>query len=132
MALAHLGVSRSQEALAHVLRLRADYGAPAPNVTSLRSRQIEVAYHIHGTWDDIRQWIQNGVPIIAFVQAGELPHWHGMEAQHAVLVVGIEERSVYLHDPALAEGPIAVSADDFGLAWDEMDNRYAVITKRTT
>ncbi|MBK8050377.1 MAG: hypothetical protein IPK16_26700 [Anaerolineales bacterium] len=63
-------------------------------------------------------------------KAAELPHWHGHQAQHAVLVVGIEHQALYLHDPALPDGPTAVSIDDFLLAWQEMDNRYAVLEKR--
>lgn len=130
MALAYLGVSRSQAALARALRLRRGLGALAPNITALRSRRIDVSYHIHGTWDDFRAWLQRDVPVIAFVQAGELPHWRGRQAQHAVLVVGIAGDAVLLHDPALAEGPSHIPVGDFVLAWDEMENRYAVVTRR--
>ncbi len=36
---------------------------------------------------------------------------------------------IYLMDPALETGPIPTPVDDFMLAWDEMDNRYATLTR---
>jgi hypothetical protein len=130
MALAYLGVVRSQQELARVLRVRSGFGTPASNIARLRSHQFEAFYHLNGTWNDIRSWLQRQIPVIACVQAGELPHWQGVQAQHAVLVVGMDEQSVYVHDPAFDQGPVAVDSDEFWLAWDEMEGRYAVLTRR--
>jgi uncharacterized protein YvpB len=129
MALAHLGISRSQQNIRRSLKLRKGFGALAPNIVALRSRTIEVVYQIGGAYKDIRQWLHNDVPVIAFVQAGELPHWRGIRSQHAVLIVGIDEHEVTVHDPALERGPTSVPAGDFLLAWGEMDHRYAVLYK---
>ncbi|MEZ4732190.1 MAG: hypothetical protein R3E79_34160 [Caldilineaceae bacterium] len=49
-------------------------------------------------------------------------------ADHAVVVVGFDEQSIYLHDPEFAESPINVSYGDFDLAWLEHDEMYAVLT----
>jgi predicted double-glycine peptidase len=130
MVLAYLGIVRSQADLARVFQVRSGFGAPARNILNLRSRQIEVTYQTNGTWEDIRLWLQRQLPVIACVQAGELPHWQGIQAQHAVVVVGLDEDTVHLHDPALDHGPVAVPTGDFWLAWDEMEDRYAVLTKR--
>ena len=78
----------------------------------------------------MREWLRHGILVIACVQAGELSHWQGVSAQHAVLVLGMDEQEVHLHDPALAHGPIVVSSGDFSLAWDEMNCRYAIIKER--
>ena len=128
MALAYLGIFRSQQEIGRILKIRRGFGTPAPNIGNLHSQQVEVRYHIAGTLDEISQCLQNKIPIIAFIQAGELPHWQGIRAQHAVLIVGISEQNVTLHDPAFAHGPTTVLIGDFLLAWDEMDNRYALIT----
>jgi hypothetical protein len=130
MALAYLGIARSQLELARLLKVRPGFGAPASNILNLRSRQIEPIYHLNGGWDDIRSWLQRQMPVIACVQAGELPHWQGVQAQHVVLIVGLDDQSVHIHDPALDHAPIPVPVGDFWLAWDEMERRYAVLTKR--
>ena len=130
MALAYLGIFRSQQEIGRAVKIRKGFGTPAPNIAHLRSRQIEVFYHLDGILNDLQHWLQAGSPIIAFVQASELSHWSGIRAQHAVLVVGLGERDVILHDPAMNDGPISVPVGDFLLAWYEMDNRHAVITKQ--
>ena len=57
----------------------------------------------------------------------ESGHW----AQHALVIVGLDETSVQVLDPAQDEQVIAIPRADFTLAWDEMDNTCAVITRRT-
>jgi ABC-type bacteriocin/lantibiotic exporter with double-glycine peptidase domain len=130
MALGYLDIVRTQAELAHTLQGRAGFGAPARNILNLRSRQIQATYQTNGTWEDIHSWLQRQFPVIACIQAGELPHWRGIQAQHAVVVVSLDENTVHLHDPALDHGPVTVPTSDFWLAWDEMEGRYAVLTKR--
>jgi hypothetical protein len=131
MALAYLGISRSQKEIGRVLKLRRGFGAPASQIVNLSSRRTEVLYQVGGAINDILDWLRRDVPVIAFVQAGELPHWRGVLAQHAVLVVALDEQHINIHDPAMDHGPIEIPLDDFLLAWDEMDSRYAVIAQRT-
>lgn len=130
MALVHLGISRSQENLGRTLKIRKGFGVPASTIVNLSSRELDVVYQTGGTLDVLRNWMQKGIPVITCVQAGELPHWQKINAQHAVLVVGLDEVEVYIHDPALPQGIVAVSVGDFLLAWDEMEYRYAVIVRR--
>jgi hypothetical protein len=49
-------------------------------------------------------------------------------AQHAIIIVGIDEQTVYLLDPGKTENVIAISIDEFLLAWDEMEFSFAVMT----
>jgi hypothetical protein len=98
MALAYLGIARSQEELARTLG------------------------------DDLRYWLEQKAPIIAFVHTGLLAYWQGQVAQHAVIIVGIDEQTVYLLDSAKTENAVAVLLDEFLLAWDEMEFAFAVIT----
>ena len=131
MVLAYLGQNRPQEEIARTLGLRKGFGVPASNVAKLGIRSIAPLYVADGTLERLNYWLQLGTPVIAFVQAGELPQWQGRRAQHAVLLVGADQRDMHLHDPAMTYGPITVPIDDFLLAWQEMDNRYAVLVKRT-
>lgn len=117
----------TQEKISRKLKLRPGLGVPASNITFLRSEQIRVAYFVGSSVDNIFQWLQDGIPIIAFVQAGELPHWRDVQAQHAVIIVGLEDQTVFIHDPGLGYGPIEVALGDFLLAWEGMDHRCAVM-----
>jgi predicted double-glycine peptidase len=49
--------------------------------------------------------------------------------QHAVVVVGLDDSSVYLNDPAMDYGPIRVSIGDFDLAWFNQEERYGVLIR---
>jgi uncharacterized protein YvpB len=131
MALAYLGIFRSQQEIGRVVKIREKFGTPAPHIVNLRSLKIDVLYRVGGILNDVMSFLDKGNPVIAFVQTSELPHWTGSHSQHAALIVGMDEQTVILHDPALAQGPTSVPIGDFLLAWDEMDNRYAVIMKRT-
>lgn len=109
-------------------------GTLRSNIKELATFQITVTYDI-GHLEDIQQWLNQNVPVIVFLDAGELPHWHkydftqSMVIQHAVVVVGLDSQTIYLMDPALDSGPIPTPIGDFMLAWDEMDNYYATLTR---
>jgi hypothetical protein len=130
MALAYLNIIHSQQEIGRIVKIRKGFGTPAPNIVKLQSRQIDVLYGLGATLDELQHWLHARHPVIAFVQASELPHWANIRAQHAILVVQASEQTIDLHDPAMAHGPISVPVGDFLLAWDEMENRYAVITRR--
>ncbi len=130
MILDFYGLTRSQSEIARTLDLRPGFGVPASNIVRLRTSVITPHYIVDGTLDHLKAWLQQGSPVIAFVQAGELHQWHGRRAQHAVLLVGADAQEIHIHDPALTYGPIEVTIDEFLIAWQEMDNRYAVLVKQ--
>jgi hypothetical protein len=134
MALAYIGISRSQETLGKVMGLQLPIGTLRSNIKKVASLQIKVTYDV-GQREDIEQWLNQNVPVIVFLDAGELPHWHKYDftqrvvIQHAVVVVGLERQTIYLMDPALDTGPTPTPIDDFMLAWEEMDYYYATLTR---
>lgn len=65
--------------------------------------------------------------MIVFVRTGFLEHW-ATDVAHAIVVVGIAGDQVHIHDPAIAEAPLAISVTGFEAAWTEMDYGYALIT----
>lgn len=83
-----------------------------------------------GSLEDVAAWLDRGVPVIAFVQAGELPHWRGERSHHALVIVGLEAGVVHLLDPAMDADVITAPAGDFLLAWDERACTYTVVTRR--
>lgn len=127
MVLDYLGQSIRYVRLLRLLGVTPDLGAPASNVRRLSSLNVSVEYGA-GTIDDLAEHIARGVPCIAFVHTMHLSYW--TEAtRHAVVVVGMDEEHVYLNDPFFDIAPQVVSRLEFELAWDEMDNTYAVITQ---
>lgn len=128
MVLAHLGISRTQDAIAKTLGLNPPYGTRHSNIKKLASARIKVTYEA-GDLADLRRWLDQRTPVIVFVQAGDLPHWSGQHFQHAVVVVEIEAQTVYVMDPALDSGPTAVDEAAFMLAWSWMDYYYAALTQ---
>lgn len=127
MVLAYRGHARDQAALAGQLGIQPYVGAPARNILRLASNNQHVIVE-HGDLDRLHEWLERGVPVICFIQAGELPHWRGELFQHAIVVTAIDAELVWILDPDAQEEPLAPSIDDFVLAWGELDYLYAVIT----
>lgn len=130
MALAYLGIEHSQEALARTLDIIENFGVPASHLLKLRSRDVFVVYETEGSIQILDHWLKEQTPVITFVRTNLLAYWQGQVAQHAVLVVGLEDPYIYLLDPAKTSDVIPVHVDEFLLAWDEMEFSYAVIARR--
>jgi len=129
MVLNYLGIQRSQDELARQMHSIPHVGTVGRNILNLQSPGLHVIY-THGTLEHLQLWLAQEMPTIALVQTVELPYWGKIQARHAVVVVGLDEESVYLLDPARDPEIIAVSCGDFALAWEEwMDGRYAVIAR---
>jgi uncharacterized protein YvpB len=75
---------------------------------------------------ELHNHLINGHPGIAFIKTGELPYWDE-DMDHAVVVVGLDEKYIYLNDPYFPDAPIQVLHGDFDLAWLERDEFYAVL-----
>lgn len=103
---------------------------PSSNIRRLKSSSIEVIYATEAALFDVAQWLEQKVPVIAFVQTAQLDYWQKRPAQHAVLIVAIDSNSVYLLDPARNADIVTVAIDEFLLAWDEMEFGYVAIRKR--
>jgi ABC-type bacteriocin/lantibiotic exporter with double-glycine peptidase domain len=129
MILNYLGLDRSQIELARLVGTHPQAGTPYSRITRLRSNKINVAYQKASGLEDLAKWLERQLPVIAFVQMRELPHWQGHWSQHAVVVVGLDQIAIHVLDPAASAQVIAVPVNDFVLAWEEMDWAYAVIAK---
>ncbi len=128
MALAYLGIAADYDQLLKLLEVQW-FGAFSSRVRNLEQLGITVVYK-QGTLDELREHLQNNRPCIAFVDTSELPYWDRVTG-HALLVVGLDDQSVYLNDPAFPNAPVQVSHGDFGLAWLERDEFYAAFQLRS-
>jgi ABC-type bacteriocin/lantibiotic exporter with double-glycine peptidase domain len=102
-------------------------GAPAARIRRLAGLVGRVIYR-SGTLKDITESLRLGLPPIAFVHTLQLGYW-ARNTRHAVVVIGIDEvgDKIRLNDPFFDNAPQAISLLEFQLAWDEMDNLYAVL-----
>jgi hypothetical protein len=126
MALSHLGITETQKVLNEVLGLT-PAGVPASRLLRLDRYGVQVLFQ-KGMAEDIKNAIDLKVPVIVFVSTAPLPYWT-VDTQHALLVSGYDEETFMVNDPAFSE-PRHVSTLELVLAWDEFDNRYALLRKR--
>jgi ABC-type bacteriocin/lantibiotic exporter with double-glycine peptidase domain len=126
MVFEYWGQVLDQERIADLLGVEPGVGVPAGRITRFHLHRFQTIYGI-GDWDTIVANLDQEIPLITMIQAGELLHWQGELFQHAVVVIGYDDANVWLLDPAVPSSPIAVSMDEFMLAWGEMDYRYAVM-----
>lgn len=125
MLLAYWGIERTQAELATQLGTDPVGGTPCSRVLRLHIPSLSILY-LQAGLDAVRGWLADGIPVIALVQTLELPYWSRRSA-HAVVVVGVEETTVWVLDPAFERAPISVPAGDFELARDAMDSRIVVV-----
>ncbi len=128
MILTHLAILVPYERLIELLQVKSGYGTPAANIHYLGKLKLEVIYQ-QGTFDELHNHLRQGRPCIAFVKTGELSYWPEA-VDHAVVVVGLDDRYIYLNDPAFATAPIQVGRDEFDLAWLDWGEKCAVLIQQ--
>lgn len=129
MILAFVGIQVPYPRLVRILNIQS-YGAPARNLYHLSELGVEVNYHT-GSLSIVEEALERGRPAITLVRTEFLPYWT-YSTDHAVVVIGIDENNVYLHDPAFVQHPMRVTKLEFELAWMEFDYRYCIMTVRST
>ncbi len=127
MVLEYLDVAFSYDQLLSLLKINW-FGTAASRIRSLEKLGIVVIYK-QGTLQELSEHLSEGRPCVAFVRTSELPYW-SENNDHAVVVVGLDERYIYLNDPAFPDAPKQVSRGDFDLAWLERDEYYATMTRK--
>lgn len=127
MALAYIGQPVPYRQLLTVLDV-GPVGAPRRNIVRLTSSLIDVAYR-EANIPLLAEIVQHGLPVIVFVDTGELPYW-SYATSHAVVVVGVQAEQIFVNDPAFSESPIQVPAGDFDLAWLNSDYMCAILSRR--
>jgi ABC-type bacteriocin/lantibiotic exporter with double-glycine peptidase domain len=128
MALQYLGVEVTQSRLNRPFETQ-PWGAPFSRLDRLARLGIKAAIQA-GDRAMVEHAIDSDLPIIAFVSTRELPYWRD-STQHAVVVVGYDEHTVFLSDPAFAEAPQRVGWGEFLLAWGEFDYFCALLRRQS-
>lgn len=100
-------------------------GAPRRNIMRLTQLGVQVTYR-QAAFSILAVYLQEGKPVIAFVDTGELAYWSTV-TNHAVVVVGIEGDEVLVNDPSFSKAPQRIPREEFELAWLNCDNACAII-----
>lgn len=125
MVLEHLNVQVKYQQLLKLLKVKS-YGTAGQNLKYLSSLGLQIVYR-EGSLEEIKSYLQNGVPCIILVRTADLSYWdYGTD--HALVVVGFDEQAIYVNDPAFDEHPLSVPVIEFELAWMAFDYRYGVIS----
>ena len=124
MVLDYLQVPISYDRLLRLLNIRA-HGAAFANLRNLANLGVAVVV-AEGDLDQIQKILAIGLPPLVAVATRELGYWTE-DTDHVVVVTGIADNLVYIHDPDLDAGPISVSRTQFELAWLEEDYRFAIL-----
>jgi len=106
-----------------------EIGTPSSRVLRLSQWGYEVIYR-SSTIEELQAWLLQDIPVIAFVHTQFLDYWQ-KDSPHAVVIAGIDDNQIYLHDPAFQAPPQACSLEGFWAGWIEMDEVVAVITPGT-
>jgi ABC-type bacteriocin/lantibiotic exporter with double-glycine peptidase domain len=124
MVLAYLDNPVTEDQLSKLFEA-ADFGVPSSRISRLKQWGFHVVYRT-ASLPEIRAWLAQGKPIIAFVNTQFLEQWTAV-TPHAVVLLGISEKTVFFNDPAFAHAPQICSLDAFLAAWVEMDEVVACI-----
>ncbi|MFQ5420269.1 MAG: peptidase C39 family protein [Anaerolineae bacterium] len=126
MAFAYLGLSVPYDQLLKLLKIRS-FGAAGQNLKYLAALDVQVIYR-EGSLDELKGHLLNGRPCITLVRTADLPHW-SYSTDHALLVVGFDDQTIYVNDPAFETSPLALPVSDFELAWMFFDYRYGMVMR---
>jgi uncharacterized protein YvpB len=128
MVLAYHGTNLDQQVIARQLQTRVRLGTPISRVSRLASEKLDVNFGM-GQLVDIQTAITQGLPVIAPVRTDQLSYWEET-VFHAVVVTGFDGDEIVLNDPAVETPNLRVSTGELMLAWDEMDNRLALLRRK--
>ncbi|MBX3059008.1 MAG: peptidase C39 family protein [Anaerolineae bacterium] len=124
MILNYLQIPIGYERLMQLLKVDA-IGTPFRNLQNLSSLGLSILIE-EGDLATVQTHLEAGLPVITAVDTRQLSYWQE-ETDHAVVIVGLDDTSVYLHDPDFAGFPQVVSRAEFELSWLEKNYLYAVI-----
>lgn len=125
MVLTYLQIPVDYRNLLKLLNIR-DFGTSFQNLHNLERLGLHVLV-TEGDMVGLERWLVQGLPSIVAVSTSELTSYWISDTDHAVVVIGIDEEIVYLHDPDQIDGLQQVTRTEFESAWLEQDYWCAVI-----
>jgi len=136
MVMAHLGEQVDYERLRQRLGTTTT-GTPFSHLERLRSWRFAVELG-RGDLAQLGQHVTAGRPMIVAVATELLPYWltrpdideAARMTEHAVVVVGLDDQTVYVNDPDFDAAPQVVALGWFVDSWQSQNGNYAIIQRR--
>jgi len=120
------GIILSEEEIAHLLETD-ETGTRFREIHRVSTFEFDVEI-MTGTISELKEWLTLGFPCIARIKTTHLPRYPLPPwVPHAVVVVGITEDKVFIHDPAQNTGPDVVPIKSFQSAWAAGQYQYVVM-----
>lgn len=128
MILQYLQISISYNRLLDILETEqsGSYFSKLKNLESELGLIVELAQG-NEDLDTLYDHLDQALPIIAYVNTGQLRSYWAVTTFHAVIITGLDDEFVYLNDPYFADAPKEVPREEFILAWLEQDFWHVVI-----
>lgn len=126
MILEYLQIPFDYEHLRKLLKTEY-FGSFFRNLEYLRSVGVYVQLGL-GTLEDLSDPLESGLPLIAYVETGELTSYWNESTNHAVVVIGFDEQHVIVNDPFFTISPQVIPINEFALAWDAQKGLFAVLS----
>jgi len=125
MILRYLGIPYEYDQLIRLLEIQAHGTA----FSKVRNLAAPFGLHVEvneGDFDALRACLDVALAPLVAVNTDDLSYWDAA-VDHAVVVIGMDDTMIALHDPAFDTAPQVISLVEFGVAWVEQDYKYAVI-----
>lgn len=68
----------------------------------------------NATFDDLKEWIDNGVPVIV--------GWWSTDDDHYSVVYGLDDKNIHLMDPELDEGRRSMPREEWDKVWYDFES----------
>jgi ABC-type bacteriocin/lantibiotic exporter with double-glycine peptidase domain len=128
MILQSLNIKKSQYQLNRLFQTTS-FGVPFSRIKRLEQFGVTVSINTFGDEITLTRMLDQHIAPIVFLRTLLLPYWQA-DTQHAVVVIGYDNDSFLINDPAFKQAPQSVTVEALLLAWDSMDYAYTIITPR--
>jgi ABC-type bacteriocin/lantibiotic exporter with double-glycine peptidase domain len=129
MVLGYASITYSYRKLTSLLATTR-YGTVFSHLSNLSKAGFQFAVD-QGGFTELHSLLLQNRPVIIAVQTGELPYWRDLQiledVPHAVVLVGLDNETAFVNDPAFEEAPFALPISELDLARIEHDERYAFL-----
>lgn len=126
MILDYLQIPFSYNQLLKILQIDY-YGSFFRNLQHLQSLGVYTQIGL-GKVSIIESSLVSGLPIIAYVDTGELTSYWSESTNHAVVIIGIDDEQIILNDPFFELAPKQVPLDEFALAWEAQKGLFSILS----
>ena len=126
MILEYYGVKKSEEELSLLCDSSPELGTSAEKIKSaVESLGFKAEIKTESSFEDIQSWLTKKVPVIVdwFTRGGDNYNDSDIADGHYSVVVGLDEKFIYLQDPEVARVR-TINREDFLTVWFDFKEKY--------